>query len=204
MKLNIAGVHMETSEALRAHTETKLAGIKVFFDQVIDVDVKFVHDTKHSHEHTADITVMASGLMLRAEAQAGDWYAALDGAVEKIQKQLKKYKGKLEQRKNKQQEFKEKLRDMGPLAFEEMPMADGATADGVEGSGLEAQFAEFAPDIAKKEVSRIAPMTVDEAVMQMDLLHKPAFLFMNVDTRELNMVYREGDNAVRWVAPKAA
>ena len=119
--------------------------------------------------------------------------------MEKLQKQLKKYKGKLEQRKNKQQEYKEMLRDMGPLAFEDVPMADGT-----EGNVLEAQFAEFAPDIAKKEVSRIAPMTVDEAVMQMDLLHKPAFLFMNVDTQQLNMVYREGENAIRWVAPKAA
>lgn len=199
MQLSIAGVHMETSEALRAHTEERVNSIKTFFDQVIDVDVKFVHDTKHSHIHLADVTVMASGLMLRAEAQAGDWYAAIDGAVEKLQKQLKKYKGKLEQRKSKQQEYKEMLRDMGPLAFEEVPMADGAEVD-----GLENQFAEFAPDISKKEVSKISPMTVDEAVMQMDLLHKPAFLFMNVETKQLNMVYREGENAVRWVAPKQA
>ena len=68
MKLNIAGVHMETSEALREHTEQRLAGIKAFFDQVIDVDVKFVHDTKHAHMNIADVTVQASGLMLRAEA----------------------------------------------------------------------------------------------------------------------------------------
>lgn len=198
MQLSIAGVHMETSEALRTHTEERVNSIKTFFDQVIDVDVKFVHDTKHAHIHLADVTVQANGLMLRAEAQAGDWYAAIDGAVEKIQKQLKKYKGKLEQRKSKQQEYKEHLRDMGPLAFEEVPMTDGL--DG----GIEAQFAEFAPDISKKEVSKISPMTVDEAVMQMDLLHKPAFLFMNVETQELNMVYREGENAVRWVAPKQA
>jgi putative sigma-54 modulation protein len=199
MHLSIAGVHMETSEALRAHTEERVKSIKAFFDQVIDVNVKFVHDTKHAHMHLADVTVLASGLMLRAEAQAADWYAAIDAAVEKLQKQLKKYKGKLEQRKSQQQEYKERVRDLGPLAFEEVPMADGAEED-----GLERQFAEFAPDIAKKEVSKISPMTVDEAVMQMDLLHKPAFLFMNVDTKELNMVYREGENSVRWVAPKMA
>ncbi len=189
---------METSEALRAHTEERVKSIKAFFDQVIDVNVKFVHDTKHAHMHLADVTVQASGLMLRAEAQAADWYAAIDAAVEKLQKQLKKYKGKLEQRKSQQQEYKERVRDLGPLAFEEVPMADGPD------TGLEAQFAEFAPDISKKEVSKISPMTVDEAVMQMDLLHKPAFLFMNVDTKELNMVYREGENSVRWVAPKMA
>lgn len=189
---------MDTSEALRQHTEQKLEGLTTYFDQVLDVNVKFVQEPHHNHMHVADVTVHASGLMLRAEANGGDWYIALDGAIAKISKQLKKYKGKLEQRKNQQQEFKEKLRDRGPLAFEDHYMRDGE-ADGFDGA-----FSEFAPDISKKEVSKIAPMSVDEAVMQMDLLHKPAFLFMNADTQELNMVYREGEKAVRWVAPKAA
>ena len=89
---------MDTSEALRAHTEGRLATIKAFVDQIVDVSVKFVQDSKHSHIHIADLNVLASGLSLRAEGQGGDWYAALDEAVNKLQKQLKKYKGKLEQR----------------------------------------------------------------------------------------------------------
>ncbi|PZP40317.1 MAG: ribosome-associated translation inhibitor RaiA [Pseudomonas fluorescens] len=197
MHISIAGVHMDTSEALRAHTEGRLATIKAFVDQIVDVSVKFVQDSKHSHLHIADLNVLASGLSLRAEGQGGDWYAALDEAVNKLQKQLKKYKGKLEQRRAQQQEFKEKIRDLGPLAFETTRYDD--VDDEFNGA-----FSEFAPEIAKKEVTRIAPMNVDEAVMQMDLLHKPAFLFMNVETNELNMVYREGDNNIRWVAPKAA
>ncbi len=192
---------MDTSEALRQHTEQKLEGLKTYFDQVLDVDVKFVQEAHHHHMHVADVTVHASGLILRAEGNGGDWYAALDEAAGKITKQLKKYKGKLESRRIKQQEFKEKLRDKGPLAFEHHYMNDRAPESG---NGLDGAFSEFAPDIAKKEVSKIAPMSVDEAVMQMDLLHKPAFLFMNAETQELNMVYREGENAVRWVAPKAA
>jgi len=189
---------METSEALRLHAETRMKDLKTYFDQVMDVSVKFVADAHHKNVHVADITVHASGLMLRAEASGGDWYGAVDAAVAKLQKQLKKYKGKLEHRRSVQQTHKEKMRDLGPLAFEENTMRDSADEEGFNG-----QFSEFAPDIAKKEVSRIAPMTVDEAVMQMDLLHKPAFLFMNVETRELNMVYREEGNHIRWVAPKA-
>ena len=189
---------MDTSEALRQHTEARMESLKTYFDQVLDVNVKFIHEPHHNHLHVADITVHASGLMLRAEGNGGDWYGAVDEAVGKIQKQLKKYKGKLESRRSVQQEFKEKIRDLGPLAFEDHYMRDG------EANGLDGAFSEFAPDISKKEVSKISPMTVDEAVMQMDLLHKPAFLFMNVETSELNMVYREGDNGVRWVAPKQA
>ena len=196
---------MDTSEALRQHTEQKLEGLTTYFDQVLDVNVKFVHEPHHNHLHLADVTVYASGLILRAEGNGGDWYAALDEAAGKITKQLKKYKGKLESRRIKQQEFKEKLRDKGPLAFEHYYMNNATRGqDNGHDDTMDEQFGEFAPDIAKKEVSKIAPMSVDEAVMQMDLLHKPAFLFMNVETQELNMVYREGENAVRWVAPKAA
>lgn len=189
---------MDTSEALREHTEARLNDLKAYFDQVMDVNVTFIHEPHHQYMHIADVTVHASGFMLRAEAGGADWYGAIDSAVGKLQKQLKKYKGKIEQRRAKRQEFKEHIRDLGPLAFEEYHMND-AVEDEADGT-----FGEFAPDIAKKEVSKIAPMTVDEAVLQMDLLHKPAFLFMNADTKELNMVYREGENAVRWVAPKTA
>lgn len=197
MHVSIAGVHMDTSEALREHAQVRMESLKTYFEQVHDVNVKFTNEPHHNHVHVADITAHASGLMLRAEGSGGDYYAAMNEALDKIQKQLKKYKGKLESRRSIQQEFKEQVRNMGPLAFEDNYM-DGA-ADGLDGA-----FSEFAPDISKKEVSKIAPMTVDEAVMQMDLLHKPAFLFMNVETNELNMVYREGENTVRWVAPKAA
>lgn len=189
---------METSEALREHVAARVTDLTTYFDQVTDVNVKFVADAHHKNIHSADITMHANGLILRAEGSNGDWYGAVDAAMAKLQKQLKKYKGKLEQRKNVRKQFKEQVRDLGPLAFEDNSM------DGLDVEGLEGQFKEFAPDIAKKEVTRIAPMTVDEAVMQMDLLHKPAFLFMNVDTKELNMVYREGENSIRWVAPKMA
>lgn len=190
---------METSEALREHVQARMTDLTTYFDQVTDVNVKFVADAHHKNNHLADITVHANGLMLRAEGSNGDWYGAVDVALGKIQKQLKKYKGKLEQRKSVQKQYKEQVRDLGPLAFEDNTMSDDYDEDRLDG-----QFSEFAPDIAKKEVTKIAPMTVDEAVMQMDLLHKPAFLFMNVDTKELNMVYREGENSVRWVAPKMA
>jgi putative sigma-54 modulation protein len=198
MRLTITGVHMDTGNALREHTEAKVLDLKQYFDQVLDADVTFVHEPHHHHLHLAEVTVHASGLMLRAEGQGVDFYGAVDDATGKLKRQLEKYKGRLEKR---LRVAKEKRGASNVLAFEEAAVHDGA-ADEV--AGVDGLFSEFAPEIVKKEVSRVAPMTVDEAVMQMDLLHKPAFLFMNVATSELNMVYREGGNTVRWVAPKAA
>ena len=56
--------------------------------------------------------------------------------------------------------------------------------------------------VKHKEVTHVEAMSVDEAVMQMDLLHKPAYLFQNASTGTLNVVYRDVDGSVRWVSPK--
>lgn len=197
MRITIAGVHMETGAALQTHTEEKAAVLAQHFDKIIEVHAAFVQEAHHHHLHSAEITVQANGITLRAEGQGIDFYAALDDATEKLVRQLDKYKGRLTKHRDRQAQFKEHLRDLGPLAFEETTMDEAA---------LEAVptdiFAEFAPSISRKEVTKVAAMSIDEAVMQMDLLHKPAYLFMNAKTGVLNMVYREGDNAVRWIAPK--
>lgn len=198
MRLMIAGVHMETGDAIREHTEAKLEELKQHFGQMQSVTATFIHEPHHHHLHLAELTVTGTGLMLRAEGQGVDFYAAVDEAIAKLKRQLDKYKGKIEKH---HARSAEKKTANGLMAFVESEVAE-ESLDGV--AIPEGAFAEFAPDIVKKEVSQLAPMTVDEAVMQMDLLHKPAFLFMNTATRQLNMVYREASNRVRWVAPKVA
>lgn len=196
MRITVSGVHMDTGKVLREHAETRMQELRQFFDQVMDVNVKFVQEPHHHNIHVADVTVHVSGLTLHAEGQGIDWYAALDDASTKLVRQLDKYKGRLHKHREKHRKHKESLKDMGPMAFEEASVSE-EMLDGMDGV-----FDEFAPEIVRKEVSKIAPMTVDDAVMQMDLLHKPAFLFLNSGTGKLNMVYREGENTVRWVAPK--
>lgn len=197
MQVTVTGVHMETGEALKAHTEAKMVELKHYFEHVMDVHVAFVKEAHHHHLHGAEVTVHVNGLTLRAEGQGIDFYAAIDDAQGKLLRQLEKYKGRLGKHRERRRKLKEKERSLPPLAMLEAE---------VEEEHLEEfptdLFAEFAPKIAKKEVSRVAPMTVDEAVMQMDLLHKPAFMFLNAQTGAMNMVYREGGNVVRWVAPK--
>lgn len=196
MRVTVSGVHMETGKALQEHAEDRMKELKEYFDQVVDVNVTFVQEAHHHNIHVADVTVHVSGLTLRAEAQGIDWYGALDEAISKLLRQLDKYKGRLHKHREKQRKHKESVKDIGPMAFVEASVSDEVLeADGI--------FDEFAPEIVRKEVSKIAPMSVDDAVMQMDLLHKPAFLFLNESTGKLNMVYREAGNTVRWVAPKA-
>lgn len=194
MKLTITGVHMDVGAALKTHTEEKLQDLKKHFEHVIDVHVAYSHID--GQRHHADVTIHANGINLRAEGRGSDAYTALDDANKKLTKQLDKYKGRLQKHRHRREKFAEQIAAIAPLKFED------ATVEESHLDGMDADaFAEFAPDVVKKEVGQIVPMSVDEAVMQMDLLHKPAFLFLNAKSGKLNMVYREGDSTVRWVTP---
>jgi putative sigma-54 modulation protein len=209
MRVTVTGLHMATGPALQTHAEAKAAELAHHFDKVNDVHVAFVQEPHHHHLHGAVLNVQANGISLRAEGQGIDWYAALDDATAKLVRQLDKYKGRMNKHRERRAQFKEQLKDMGPLAFEESTLDDAQLENAPTdmfaphfNDHFAAQYSDLAPQINKKEVTKIAAMSLDEAVMQMDLLHKPAFLFINAQTGVFNMVYREGDNAVKWVAPK--
>lgn len=196
-RITISGHHMETGDALQNHAQEKAEGLKKYFDQIHDVTVTFVHDQHHQHHFQAELTVHASGIVLRAEGHGDSAYVALDDAHKKLIRQLDKYKGRLQKHRERRQKFADQVKAIAPIHFEEATVQDAALDEGDSNT-----FAEFAPTIVRKDVGEISPMSVDEAVMQMDLLHKPAFLFLNAKSGKLNMVYRDGEQMVRWVAPK--
>jgi ribosomal subunit interface protein len=213
MRVSISGHQMEIGEALQSHAEERLQGLQHYVENLKDAHIVFSQQSHHHNLHHAVVTAKAGtgghGLVLHAEGSGIDVYASLDDAVGKIARQLEKYKGRLAKHRERRKKFKEKLRDMGPMSLQSMSMADEHLEE-IPLEMLDGQFdglaevLEKSADavVTKREVDGIAPMTVDEAVMQMDLLHKPAFLFLNAGSGQWNMVYREGDSRVRWVAPK--
>ena len=202
MRLSISGIHMDTGPALQEHAQERMGAIRKYFDQVIDVNVFFVQEAHHQHLRAAEVTVAASGVLLRAEGSGPDWHAALDDAAGKLERQLDRYKGRLQKHRERRRKLEADGAAPGLQRLEfEVSTLDEARLEGLDREDVNA-LSGFAPAVVKKDVSRVEPMTVDEAIMQMDLLHKPAFLFMNAHTGVLNMVYREGEDSIRWVAPK--
>lgn len=194
MQINVAGLHMEVGEALEAHCQQRLDDLKKYFDKVVDADVTFRNE---SHRHIAEVTMHASGITLHAEGEGSDFYPAVDDAAQKLQRQLERYKGRMQKHRNR----REKITDL--------PMAFSAVETQVEEKDLDDApddfFAEFTPKIKHKDVKDIQMLTVDEAVMQMDLMHRNFYIFQNPKSGDLNVVYRhkEGDD-VRWIEPKTS
>ncbi len=195
MKLTIAGIHMETGDSLKTHCEEKMLTLKKYFDQVIEVGIAF---SEESVKPQVEVTVYVSGIHLRAMGEGGDFYKAVDDATQKLERQLKKYKGKLLKHRRRRQKYAEKLEALGSIDAINYTVPEEEDNE----EDVEDWISEYAPKVEYKEVTHVEAMSADEAIMQMDLLHKPAYLFQNVQTGILNVVYREEDGTVRWISPK--
>lgn len=193
MHITIAGLNIETSETLQAHAAEKMQLLTKYFDHIVGVDISLKTERAN---HLAEITVSANGIFLRAIGEGKDFYGAIDDAETKLARQLEKYKGRLKKHLHRRVHHAERLSALEALMTTESAVEDESLSDAPED-----MFADYAPKINHKDVKKLEPMSVDDAVMQMDLLHKPAFLFQNASTGKLNMVYREEAGHVRWVEP---
>lgn len=198
MKLSIAGLHVDTGDNLKTHIEDKLSQLEAIFSQIHEADVSLKKD---AHKFVAEVTLFTSGLNMRAVGEGSDLYQASDDAYHKLQKQVEKYKGRMNKHRSRRMDKDERL-----TAIEEQTKAFALRHQKVEESSLEDfpedMFAEYMPKIEHKDVRNIQTLTVDEAVMQMDLLHTNFFIFQNPKSGDLNVVYREPSGSIGWVEPQ--
>ena len=170
MQVNITFRHLESTEALKAHARDKVEHIQRYIDRPSEAHVVL---SVQNLDHSADIHLKAGPFLLRGRAKSGDMYASIDGAAEKIERQLKKHK--------------EKLKTWKPVE----------RANGFQ--PLEVRHEVF--DAAKSPSDRVVkstafqakPMSLDEAVMQLDLLNSQFFVFQDAASRTMNVVYRRDD-----------
>jgi len=163
VKYNIRGNKIEVTKAINDYIEEKLSKVDKYFDD--DVEAKAVISTK-GREQKVEVTIWSGKYNVRAEESNEDLYAAIDLVVEKLQRQLKKYKAKLNSKKNVREEYVPEIEDY----FED----------------------EEQTIVRRKEVF-LKPIDEEEAITQMELLGHSFFVFKNVDTDKINVVYKRKD-----------
>lgn len=169
MKIVFAEKKVEVSDALREYAEKKLGKLDRYFKHDAEARVVFAMERGR---HQVEITVSHDGMVYRASEHTNDMYASIDSAVAYIERQIHKYKTKLEKR-------------LRQGAFErEIP---SATADPVVDE--EQEF----PIIRTKKFA-LKPMTPEEAILQMNLLNHEFFVFRNFANNSVfAVVYRRRD-----------
>ena len=166
MKFTFTEKKMDASEDLRAYAEKKIGKIDRLFRSESDAYVTF---STERGRFRAEVTIKNSGMFYRVSELTSDMYASVDSAVASIERQIRKNKTRLEKR----------LRD-GAIEREIKPFNVPAEDAGEE---------EF--KIVRNKKFYIAPMSVEEAILQMNLLEHEFFVFRNTDERDaFSVVYR--------------
>ena len=185
MDIRVSGHQIETGSALQDHASLRLNGIsEKYFNRAISSQVTF--NKAPNNAFACDIVLHANqGLVLKSRGQAQDAHQAFDQASDKIEKQLRRYKRRLTDRREQSQHAVAE-EDAAYTIFAAEPEAEEVT--------------DAPPVIAETRVD-IPVVSVSDAVMLLDLRHTNALFFKNAGTGRHNMVYRRDDGSIGWVEP---
>lgn len=174
MQIVVKGKNLNVTDALREYAEERIRKMTRHFDGIISADVTL---STERNWHIVEVTVYASGFMLRGEDRTNDMYATIDLVLEKLEKQLKKQKGKWEKRQRAQK-------------LEEMEFFRVESPRGIDRDEDERELVLQEPRVVRVPMLFQKPMTIEEAIKEMEALDFSFLVFINEKTDVLNVLYR--------------
>jgi putative sigma-54 modulation protein len=180
MQLSITFRNLEASESLKTYAREKVERVNKYLDRAGEAHVVL---SQERHLHHADITVHSGAFVLRGRDKSGDMFASLDLAMEKIERQLKRYKDRLKRHHGHHGHHNQAALNRFRHDVVEVPHPE-------EGPAAEEALS---PRIIRTNELIAKPMTVNDAVMQMDLMNGDFLVFTNSESNGINVVYRRKD-----------
>lgn len=171
MNIIINGRHLEITPALRSYAEEKIGKFEKYISNITDAVVTL---SVEKYRHKAEVLLKVNGVMIQAEGVTGEVYSAIDGVVEKLEKQVLKHKEKIHSYRK------------GEKRTPAMAASTGTAETG---------------RIIKHKRFDMKPMDSEEAVNQMELLDKDFFVFANQISGDINIVYRRKDGNYGLIEP---
>ncbi|UCF31655.1 MAG: ribosome-associated translation inhibitor RaiA [bacterium] len=175
MLIDVSFKQMEQSDALRNYVEDKLA--KILKPLVEPVSAQCVLQVE-KYRHITKVTVSANGIIIKGKEETNDMYSSIDLVLDKLDRQVKRYRDRIQGHGNRQsvRVFR--------ASHRVLPEAEEDVREVVQ----------------RKEII-LKPMTVDEAVMQMELMNKNFLLFNNAQSNNLNVIYVRDDGHYGLIEP---
>ncbi len=165
MKLNIRGEKIEITGAMKEYAEEKLAKLEKYISNAEDVTVNVLVKLRN-HMQKVEITIFLQSLILRSEEEQEDFYAAIDNSIDKLERQIRKNKTRLEN----------KNRVNKSLSFD-----------------FEVEEKEDDQKVVKRKSVEVKPMDEEEAILQLELLGHQFYLYNDIDTGKAAVIYKRKD-----------
>lgn len=183
LAVEIFGRNMEVTKRLNDYVTKKVSKLDRYLNGIEDarVDLSYVRSARSAADRqVAQITLRGKGFILRTEERADDIFAAVDTALDKMQRQIERFKGK-------------RYRGRG----------DGRPASEVAVAPAAEEEEQGASLIVRRKRFQLTPMDENEAIEQMGLLgHESFFVFFNVNTNAVNVLYRRRDGRFGLIEPE--
>ncbi len=181
MQLQVKGRNLEVSDAIRSYAEQKLAKLeRQLEDPRVELELALERNPSIAANQIAEATIWTRGPVLRAREASADMHASIDQLVEKLERQVTRYRTQGRSRRRKE------ARANGPILA-----ASPSGADDDE-----------APAIAKTKHFAVTPLTPEEAVLQLELIGHDFFVFRNAESSQVNVVYRRRDGQYGLIEPQ--
>jgi len=175
--------NMEMTDAINEYVTGRAERLGRHLSQIEDVRVEltYLKSARSAVDRfNAEITVRGRNLLLRAEERADDLHAAFDAALDKMDRQIERYKGK-----------------------HHRGRGDGRSAAEAAEPIIDDETGELTPLVAKRKKFTLVPMSEDEAVIQMrELGHENFFIFYNAQTSQINVLYRRRNGSYGLIEPE--
>ncbi len=176
MDIQLNTRNLEVTPRLREYVEKKVSRLSRFLPGLVEVRVDMAVENTRSaaHRYVVQLTAWIGGTILRAEERTSDVFAAVDAAVDKMKRQISRYK--------------ERRQDRWQRAAQEAVVEEPEAVE--EGN------------IVRVKRFDVVPMTPQEAIEQMELLGHQFFVFLNAEEGGINVVYRRRDGNYGLIVPQ--
>jgi len=178
VKIDLTARNLDVSDDLRDYVEKKLGKLAKFLERGVPAQVVLKSE---KDRQIAEITLPLDGMFVRGEEATGDIYASINLAVDKIERQINKYRTKFQRRKR---EKRGQVRSVSAEAAEQETGAEGE------------------PHLVKVKRFNMKPMDPEEAILQMNLLGHDFYVFTNAENEQVCVIYRRRDGNYGLIEPE--
>lgn len=179
MQVSVTFRHLETDEGIKDYVKGKIDRLRKHLENPTEIHIVL---TAEKFRHFAEVTILGEGLTLNSEGKDRDLYAAIDQMVDKMDRQIRNRKGK------------EKWKRGNSISSEISSATEETTPQGDEEAGVSAS-------IIRKRIPA-KPMSLEEAVAQLQLTSEEFLFFINSDSNQMN-VLRRSSEGYEWVEPSS-